>query len=121
MAKNTMRFKLHGLKNTEIKISRWEARKTSSMRTLVSRTANNIRRNAKRRVPVVTGRLKKSIQVKYSKDKLAAFVRAVAPYSHLVEFGSAKTGANPKPFLQPAYDGQKAKYEQSLRKILGGV
>lgn len=116
-----LKIKMNGLQNLETKVSRWQVRKTQSIRELVKRTANNVRRNARRRVPVRTGRLRKSISVKYSDDKLAAFVRAVAPYSHLVEYGSAVTGAQPRPFMMPAYEGQKSKYQQELKKILGEV
>jgi HK97 gp10 family phage protein len=116
-----MRFELRGLRDVQVSVSRWQAKKITNMRALVKKTANNIRRNARRKVPVKTGRLRKSIQVKYGDQRMTAYVRAVAPHSHLVEFGSAVTGASPHPFMQPAYDGQKSKYERELTRILGEV
>jgi HK97 gp10 family phage protein len=121
VASPRLELELRGLADLEVRVSRWEVRKIAAMRALVKNTANNIRRNAKRRAPVVTGRLRKSISVKYADDKLTAFVRAVAPYAHIVENGSAVTGASPKPFIEPAFQGQKEKYEQKLRRILGEV
>lgn len=116
-----LQLKLSGVDGVQRSVSRWEVKKIAAVRALIKRTANNIRRNAKRRAPVKTGRLQKSIQVKLSRDKLAAFVRAVAPYSHIVEYGSSVTGAQPRPFMQPAFDGQKSKYETALKKIFEEV
>lgn len=121
MARPRLQIEIRGLKNMEVKLSRWQAKKISAVRALVKKTANNVRRNARRRAPIQTGRLRKSIQVKFGDNKLSAYVRAVAPYSHIVEYGSAATGAQPRPFLQPAFDGQKSKFEQQLRKILEEV
>lgn len=121
MARPRLQIEINGLGNIERKVSRWQASRIYAVRALVKKTANNVRRNARRRAPVVTGRLRKSIQVKYNKDKLAAFVRAVAPYSHLVEYGSAVTGAQPKPFMQPAIDSQQAKFDKALKDIFGEV
>jgi HK97 gp10 family phage protein len=121
MARNGVRLKLNGLSDLEKKVSRWQATRYTLVRALVKRTAQNVKRNARRRVPVRTGRLRKSIVAHYTKDKLAAFVRAVAPHSHLVEFGSAATGAQPRPFMAPAYEGQRKKYDAEIRKIFGEV
>jgi HK97 gp10 family phage protein len=111
---------LEGIGDVKRNISRWEAKKMLQVKELVKKTAQNIRRNARRRVPVKSGQLRKSIVIHYSSDRTAAFIRAVAPHSHLIEFGTAR-GLPARPFMQPAFDGQKSKYQQALNKIFEEV
>lgn len=121
MARPRLDIELRGLNALNVNLSRWEAKKVLEVKELVKKTAMNIRRNARRRAPVKTGRLRKSIRILYGKDRLSAYVRAVAPYSHIVENGSSVTGASPRPFLKPAADGQVQRYEQEIRRIFEEV
>jgi HK97 gp10 family phage protein len=77
--------------------------------------ARVIAAEARAKVPVVSGALKKSIVVRGDQDlrrsggsQRAAFVVARAFYAHLVEFGTVHSAA--KPFMRPALDesGQEA-------------
>lgn len=113
-----MSIRVEGVPNVQRAFSRWQVKKISAVRSLIARTANNVKRNARRKVPVLTGRLRKSIQVKYGDKKMVAYVRAVAPHSHLVEYGTSR-GARPHPFFVPSIMGQRSKYERALKKILG--
>lgn len=117
---NRLRLSMKGVGDVQRNVSRWQGKKMQQVKELVKKTAQNIKRNARRRVPVKTGRLRKSIVVHYDRTKTAAFVRAVAPHAHLVEFGTAG-GMPARPFMQPAFDGQKSKYEQALNKIFEEV
>lgn len=109
---------LDGLADAQRAISRWQVTRYEKVRALVQRTANNIRRNARRKVPVKSGHLRNSIVIHYASDRTAAFVRAVAPHAHLVEYGTTR-GAAPQPFIQPAAEGQKTKYQKELIRIFG--
>ncbi|HKX36646.1 MAG TPA: HK97-gp10 family putative phage morphogenesis protein [Rhizorhapis sp.] len=64
---------------------------------------------ARQKVPVRTGRLKKSIRIFDDRElslakgsERAAYAGTREPYAHLVEFGTAHSAA--KPFLRPALD-----------------
>ena len=112
---------LKGLSDVQRTVSKWQAGRYHKVQQLIKKTANNIKRNARRRAPVKTGRLRKSIMVFYGPDRLTAYVRAVAPHSHLVEYGSAVMGSGPRPFLEPAATGQVEKYKKEIAKIFGEV
>jgi HK97 gp10 family phage protein len=62
---------------------------------------------ARRRVAVDTGALKKSLRIVSAKPRgstVGAQVRSLAPHAHLVEFGTVKMAA--QPFLRPALDAR---------------
>lgn len=120
MARNSMRVDISGIRSSQIRISRYQVKKYAQCQKLIVKTANNIRRNARRRAPVKSGRLRKSIVRHFNDTKTAAFIRAVAPHAHLVEYGTAQ-GAGPRPFLIPAAEGQRSKYDKELENIFGGV
>ena len=65
--------------------------------------AQQIAKDARASVNVVTGNLKKSIRAKKSKfDDGGAIVVATAPHAHLIEYG--RKNAPAYPFLRPALD-----------------
>lgn len=77
--------------------------------------ARVIAATARAKVPVRTGRLKKSLRIFDDRElsrlrgsERAAYAGTREPYGHLVEFGTAHSAA--KPFLRPALDeaGQAA-------------
>lgn len=94
---------------------------------ILRRSGAPIRADAKRRVPVKTGRLKRSIKTytKIQRYRAEGRVESREPYAHLVELGTSAhfqkrklrhekrarrflhPGAKPKPFLRPAFDSHK--------------
>jgi HK97 gp10 family phage protein len=77
------------------------------------------REDAKERVPVRTGKLKKSIRVKMSKDGIAGELKAGGPgahHAHLVERGTRRTRA--KPYLNPAADAANERLFDALAAIV---
>lgn len=74
--------------------------------------------DAKRRVPVDTGQLKRSIVVRAAKGvrtgvgAVVAILRPRSRIAHLIEFGTSKTAA--QPFLRPALDSQA---QPAIRKV----
>lgn len=114
-----MKISIKGVSDIQRKVSMWEVKRKYQVQQLIVTTAREIRKEARRGAPKNTGRLRKSIVARFNKDKTAGYVRAVAPYSHIVENGSASKNIKPKPFMQPAADKIKPKYVQKLKEIFG--
>jgi HK97 gp10 family phage protein len=94
---------------------------------VIRRSAAPIRAEAKAKVPVRTGDLKRSIRTYTSIGRwsISGRVESRLPYAHLVELGTKAhyqkrklkhekrkravkhPGAKPKPFLRPAFDSKK--------------
>lgn len=108
--------------------SKWkgiaEARKAFAKLPEVARAAANkavdesrkaVVADAKQRVPVLTGALKKSIGSRLDKRRAKATVFAKAPHAHLVEFGTVHSDA--KPFMMPAAEAERGNFEGRARTI----
>lgn len=88
---------------------------------------------ARRLVPVRTGRLKRSIKTKRRKNGLSGDIYCDYPqpqdkkktrkgkkeyYAFAVEKGSKKRNMKPQPFLFPAVDNTQKKVEERMMKVL---
>ena len=100
------------------------------------------------RVPVDTGRLKRSIRQRFNASRLEGQVYSNEPHAHLVEFGARAVIIRPKrkkalripladgykftkiavvpkragkPFLKPAYDSVEPQIIQDVKKALRGT
>ena len=63
-----------------------------------------------------TGYLASQIVVKIDADQLGADIISNADYSEALEFGTLKMAA--RPFMQPAAEDSRKKYEQKLTKAI---
>ena len=84
-------------------------------------TADAISLAAQRIVPVDTGRLRSSINVR--REYLAKTIGTNVEYAAFVEFGTPiGTGENcgPMPFLRPAFETNKGRVSEFFLKNLGG-
>ena len=88
--------------------------------------ARVIAKEAKARVPVRTGALKKSIAVRKATGRRASrtgvrvhvgFLKPVSRRAHLTEFGTAHSAA--QPFLRPAFDSRAPAALAKIGQILG--
>ena len=78
-----------------------------------------IERDAKRKCPVDTGRLRGSISTDLSQiNSYEATIGTNVEYAIHVEYGTHKQSA--KPYLRPAYNQNVNKLTQELKQILGG-
>lgn len=82
-------------------ISAYDGRTALKVENAIQFGAKNIASGAKRRVPVKSGSLKKSIVSRFSRNKygtgkIEAEVAARQPHAHLVEFGARATVVKPK-------------------------
>ena len=119
-----MKIKLKGLNNVQKKIEDWQDSRVKALEKVIKETGRAIRKDARRRAPRVTGRLRKSIQFKFKKRKrkgMAGYVRAVAPYSHIIENGSVVRNIPPRPFLRPAAEAAESEYLLKLEYVMGNV
>ena len=85
--------------------------------------ARVIAADARQRVPVDTGELKRSITVRAGKRKrrgvltaLVGFLRPTSRYAHLVEFGTSHSSG--KPLMRPALDGSGAQAVEKVKENL---
>jgi len=82
-------------------------------------TADAISLDAQRMVPVDTGRLRASINVK--RDYLVKVIGTNVEYAAFVEYGSPEgTGPNggPKPYMRPAFENNKKRVAEFFVKNL---
>lgn len=98
------------------------------LKTALRAGARVIVKDAKNRVPVDSGTLKKSIKVVSGKSKKGPQATArvfvttgrEAWYSHLIEFGTVKKAA--RPFLRPAFDSTQTEQIQAIgKKLAAGI
>ncbi|MGB1506457.1 MAG: hypothetical protein ACPHDT_13320 [Acidimicrobiales bacterium] len=101
----------------------------SDLRQLHKRLADDVADSAKRKVPVRSGRLERS--VRGSGTKTAARVRAgnnrksgpsSVPYAGPIHFGWGARGIRPQPFLYDALDDRREAvvkaYDEQVREII---
>ena len=115
-------------------ISAYDGKTGKKLEDAVRSSTRAIAKDAKRRVPVKSGHLKKRIVSRFDAKTITGYVRAKSPVAHLVEFGAKAAlevpkkqralridefgirrfamkahipTRKPKPFLQPAFDAEK--------------
>ena len=76
--------------------SAWDGKTRLRVEAALKRGTNAVYREARQRVPVRSGKLKKSIRQRFSTVKLEGQVFSNQPYAHLVEFGSRAHTVRPK-------------------------
>ncbi len=85
--------------------------------------AKPIVQEAKRRVPVKTGKLKRSITANPKRTRVekelmiqVGFKPPASSYAHLVEYGSVKQA--PQPFMRPALDAKAAEAIEEMGRVI---
>lgn len=125
-------------------ISAWDGKNRLRVEGALKRGTSGVAREARQRVPVRTGKLKKSIKTRFSAVKLEGQVYSNVPYAHLVEFGSRAHTVKPqkkkalrffrdgpvftkraripaqsgKPFFKPAYDYVEPQLIREVKKAV---
>lgn len=135
--------KTKGVKNIIDNISKYDAETTQKLGEVVNNSLKAVAKGMRGRLPAKkTGNLRKGIKKSFSKKKLSGQVKATAPHSHLIEFGTkthvisikrkkiliinggfagksiTHPGAKAKPFMQPAYYAEKQNYISNLEKAV---
>lgn len=66
-----------------------------------------------------TGKLRKSIKIKYSQRGLVAEVGSKAPHAHILEYGTKRQ--KKRPFMFPALLKERPKIERAIQKIAKNI
>lgn len=125
-----VKFKMTGLDELDKAVKKLPDRIQKRVLSGALRAGGRImQKDAKARVPVKTGKLKKSIKVMSGKSNPNApigvanavvFVGVQAAHGHLIEFGTKNVTA--KPFLRPAFDStQEAVLTAIGNKLAEGI
>lgn len=115
MPKTFVKVDVEGVEEVLGKIDLTNAKMRKAIKELVGKTALNIQLGAKRRCPVRTGALRNSITVDFY-GTMSAEIGPHMPYAPYVEFGTRKMAA--QPFLFPAFEEEKPKFEEGLKKAI---
>lgn len=142
MGRNRIDIELKGVEKAINKIKSWETEKINEVKRIVAETGRAIEAEATLRAPVDQGNLKASIHTDIENKGLTALVGTPVDYAPHVEFGTrphkirtkkAKVLSNGKsffgkevnhpgttaqPFLMPAFDRNKKKFVNAIRKVL---
>jgi pectin methylesterase-like acyl-CoA thioesterase len=93
-------FSVPELSEAIAQIGAYDGRTAAKVEKAVQTATKNIGAGARRRVPVKSGDLKKSISTRFDSKSITGYVAARKPHAHLVEFGAK--GATEKPETKKA-------------------
>lgn len=120
MARIRMDFRVEGLDEVLRQFNRFDREARVNFREAVKKTATNITRMAKARVPVGdSGLLKKSIRAAYDRDGFGAEIGAgnkKAYYAGFVEHGTTKMTA--RPYMHPSGEEAKPQYIADVTRAI---
>ncbi len=105
-------IKLSGLDKTLGNIRALVKRFPNEGREQIKESTFAIDKNAKRAVPVDTGRLRSSARTEFSNNGLTGEESFNTDYADAVEFGTSKQSA--QPYLGPAFREEAAQFENKL-------
>lgn len=96
------------------------------MKEVYYQAATILRDEAKRRVPVKTGLLKRAIFASKGEERRPNALVGVdyrqAPHAHLVEFGhGGRSPAGPKPYMRPALEAKRKEIRQAMVDGLSAI
>lgn len=112
----SMRLKVEivGMDEVIAKLNKMDVESRVAVRKQVRKSANAIRKGARDRVPVDTGRLQKSIRARYSKDGLTAEIAPRMWHAHFIEFGTVNQPATP--YMGPAWEQERPNFVAGIKK-----
>ena len=118
MAQITVEIDQQSLRRLLKNIDRYGEHIKKAVQDEITYTAQEIRSESQMRVPVDTGRLKKSAYVNMKRNRLGAVIGHNAHYASFVEFGTSKQVQ--QPFLVPSFVRQSAFMKAEILKIVKG-
>lgn len=111
-------IRLQGGKRTRIKFNKYNLLVKRRVQRALEASARRIEATAKELVPVDTGRLRASLAIDPSIDRLTWRVGTNVEYSVNVEFG---LGQREQPYLRPAFLLESAQLAGKLRRAIKGA
>lgn len=85
----------------------------------VQKAAYRIEADAKSKVAVKTGTLRRSIHSVFENGGLRALIGPSVLYSRFVEFGTRRMGA--RPYMRPAAERNLPQFAAAIKSALGGL
>lgn len=85
----------------------------------IAKTALDVERIAKTRVPVDTGATRESITARIDRSALSATIGPTTYYAPFLEFGTRRMAA--RPFMGPALEAVKPGYVAAMERIAEGA
>ncbi|MBU3102570.1 HK97-gp10 family putative phage morphogenesis protein [Clostridium gasigenes] len=119
-----MSIKITGMEKTLLDIKKYTLEQEELFKKAVDETAKEVKANAKSRVPVDTGQLKKDIKIKGKNKGLVKYVYAKGRKKpngkffspNFVESGTPHASA--QPFLKPAGKKAESGFNNKVEKIV---
>lgn len=108
-----MGVKVTGFKELEVKLKK--NADMNEVKRIVRKNGAELQQKSQRKAPVDTGNLKRSIDLEITDAGKTAEVKPTADYGAYVELGTRFMSA--QPFLGPAFNEQKGKFKQDMRKL----
>lgn len=87
----------------------------SDIKKVVRKNGSDMQKKAQKNAPVDTGTLQRSITLEMRDSGKTAEVEPTVDYGAYVELGTRFMTA--QPYLKPAFDEQKEKFKQDMRKL----
>ena len=88
----------------------------NDVKKVVKQNGSELHRNAKRKVAVDTGTLKRSIGLESSNGGMTASVEATAEYAEYVELGTRFMKA--QPYIRPSLEEQEGKFKSDMKRLV---
>lgn len=138
-------FDVPELEKTLSQIKAYDGKTALRVEEAIDISTKNIANGARRRVPVRSRQLKKSIGSRFDKKTVTGYVTARKPHAHLVEFGAKSATVKPerkkalkipwsggtyfaakadiparreRPFMRPAFEDEKPKLIKRVREAV---
>lgn len=87
----------------------------SDVKKVVRKNGSELQKKAQKNAPVDTGTLQRSITLEIRDSEKTAEVEPTVDYGAYVELGTRFMTA--QPYLKPAFNEQKEKFKQDMRKL----
>ena len=118
------KIKLEGMEKLQVKLKKNV--QMSDVKRVVRKNGSELQKKAQKNAPVGTpqstgipgyvgGTLKRSIGLDITDGGMTAEVEPLAEYAAYVEYGTRYMNA--QPYLRPAFNEQKEKFKQDMRKL----
>lgn len=118
------KIKLEGMEKLQVKLKKNV--QMSDAKRFVRKNGSELQKKAQKNAPVGTpqstgipgyvgGTLKRSIGLDITDGGMTAEVEPLAEYAAYVEYGTRYMNA--QPYLKPAFNEQKEKFKQDMRKL----
>jgi len=117
MAKITI--KVQGFEKVIASFNRFNKKQKAKLRRIIATTSFEIQSDAKRSVPVDTGRLRNSLRIKFDNGGLTGTIGTNVFYAPFVEFGTKRQRS--KPYLFPAFRKAERRYKRRVKAAFGKI